>query len=148
MSKLVIKKIDPAMARTKTCPHGPTPIPTPKPPPPHNSDSEPDYGDPDETCLLASIPTSSVTLNSPPPAKKQRAAAAAASAAITEELKEEKKPDPVKCHRRFRSMTSSSTDMIKPPFIRGQIGKIFITNKPVSNLDSMPDGSSLIISSW
>ena len=64
MSKLVIN-----MAHTKTCPHGPTPDPTPQPPPPSiGSDTE--YRDPDETTLLASIPTSTVTLKSPP-LKKQ-----------------------------------------------------------------------------
>lgn len=149
MSKLVWHLIDPSMPRVKQCPHGPSPNPTPQPPPPLGSDSEPDYGDPDETCLLASIPESEVTLKSPPPPqKKQRTAAVAAAVAISEELAEEKKPDPVKRHRRFGSMSSSGAEMVRPPFIKGQIGKIFLTTKPVNNLGTMPDGTSLIISSW
>ena len=93
MSKLVWHLIIPMMPCTKQCPHRPTPDLTPQPPPPRNSDSEPDYGDPDETALLASIPVSEVTLKSPSPQKKQWAAA---SAAISSELEEEKKKDPMK----------------------------------------------------
>ena len=145
MSKLIIKKLDP-MAHTKTCPHGPTPDPTPKPPPP-SIPSDTEYGDPDETALLASIPESEVMLNSPP-AKKQRAAAAAAAVAISNELQEEKEKDPVKCCRYNLGRSSESSSSLDPPFIKGQVGKIIITDKPVSSLADMPDGSSLIVSSW
>ena len=102
MSKKIVQfkfhPYNPNMARTKTCPRGPTPDPTPQPPPPRSPCSSPDYGDLDETTLLASIPTSSVTLKSLPPAKKPRAAAVVAAAAISDELAEEKQKDPVKRH--------------------------------------------------
>ena len=64
-SKLIIHMIN-EMPHTKNVPCGPAPDLTPQPPPPHNSDLEPDYGNPDETCLLTSIPTSTVTLKSLP----------------------------------------------------------------------------------
>ena len=141
MSKLVIN-----MVRTKTCPAGPRSNPSPVPsPPPASSDME--YGNPDEMALLASIPTSTVTLNSPPP-KKKCAAAAVASAAISEELEEEKQIDPVKHHRRFGSMANSCADSPRPPFVRGQIGNIIYTNKPALFLGEMPNGCSLIVRSW
>ena len=136
-----------SMARTKQCPHGPSPRPTPQPPPPHGSDSEPDYGDPDETILLASTPTSNVSLKSPSP-KKQRTAAAVASLAIADELEEEKVVDPVKRKHGFGTRVAASLPTPKPPFVRGQIGNIIYTSKPALFLGEMPDGCSLIVRSW
>ena len=147
MKKFVWHIFDSLMPRVKQCPCGPSPAPTPLPPPPHNSDSEPDYSNPNESALLASIPTSTITLNSPP-AKKQRAAAAAATVAISDKLEQEKEKDPTK-HRRYNlGSSSASSSSLKPPFIKGQVGKIIITDKPVCSLAEMLDRSSLIVSSW
>ena len=139
-SKLVIKKID-TMPCIKNIPHGPSPDPTPAPPQAHCSDSEPDYGDPDETALLTSIPTSTITLKCPPPQKKPHTAAVVVAAVIADELKEEKCKDPI----------CSSDSVLKlvqvPSVLNWQIGKIFLTTKPVKSLDEMPDRSSLIVMS-
>ena len=34
------------------------------------------------------------------------------------------------------------------PFIKGQIGKVLISEKPCQSLEAMPDGYLLIVSSW
>ena len=126
------------MPRTKTCPR---PAPTPAPPPPHSPDSEPDYGDPADV-----IPTSIVIPKSPPK-KTPRLAARAAAAAIANELSEEEKP--IRARGDCSSIVvAEPMQHFGPPFLRGQIGKVFFTNRPVNSLDRMPEGSSFVVAAF
>ena len=75
--------------------------------------------------------------------------AAVAVAVISEEIKEEKRINPLHGHDfGQQGHGSSKQDHPKPPFVWGQIGKLFLTEKPTQSLEVMPDGTSLIVVSW
>ena len=141
------------MARTKQQASGPRPDPTPEPPPPSlPAGSDDEYKPIDEESLAKMIPESIIAFKAgPPPKKSPRQAAMAAAAAISEEIEEEKNEVPRKGRgfgKHGKQFDPGMTCNPTAPFIRGQIGKLLITEKPIQQLDCMPDGYSLIVSSW
>ena len=135
------------MVRTKTCPSGPHSNSPPPSPPVTSKAFEPL----DEETLLKSIPESVVTFKAGPPPKKPRTAAVVAAAAIAEEIEEEKNKDPWKgCgfRKHGKQFNPGFCDTPTGPFIKGQIGKVLISDKPCQSLESMASGYSLIVASW
>ena len=133
------------------CPHGPSPNSPPAPPPPSLPTGD-TFEPLDEETLLKLIPKSVVTFKpGPPPKKSPRQAAVAVAAAISEEIEEEKNKDPWKgCgfRKHGKQFNPVFCDVLTGPFIKGQIGKVLISEKPVQSLEAMLDGYSLIILSW